>query len=174
MGFATICNQFSTNPITGRRSFDPTIDNPTVGGLKGGLKYEGYGPGRCNCRFASTYPYAIGPRLGVAWQVAPKTILRAGVGISYSRSANERADLGMSAGFGFNTLNIANPGAARPAFLLKDGIPYTTENLFAYNQSPGLRPVTSTTSPTMLDVPHVDSVRRTSAARIAVECHDPA
>jgi hypothetical protein len=137
-------------------SFDPSASNPTVGGLKGGIKYEGWGTGRCNCRFTSTYPYAIGPRLGLAWQVAPKTIVRAGFGVSYSRDANERADLSMSAGFGFNTLNFANPGTGRSAFHLQDGMPYNTTDLFAYNQSPGLRPLSANAAPTTLDVPYVD------------------
>jgi len=47
-------------------SFDPTVSNPTVGGLPGGIKYEGNGPGRCNCTFVPEYPYSIGPRIGVA------------------------------------------------------------------------------------------------------------
>jgi hypothetical protein len=37
-------------------SFDPELANPTNGGLKGALRYEGSGNGRCNCRFAPTYP----------------------------------------------------------------------------------------------------------------------
>src|SRR5207245_1299369 len=30
-------------------SFDPSAANPTVGGLPGALRYEGFGQGRCNC-----------------------------------------------------------------------------------------------------------------------------
>lgn len=137
-------------------SFDPTLANPTVGGLKGALRYEGNGPGRCNCRFAPTYPYQIGPRLGLAWQVAPKTVLRAGWGISYARSANLSSDSTYSAGFGFNSINVSNAAPGKPAFLLANGIPYSQSDLFAYNQSPGLRPLSSTSAPTTLDIPFVD------------------
>ena len=137
-------------------SFDPALPNPTVGGINGGLQYEGWGPGRCNCRFASTYPYAIGPRLGVAWQILPKTVLRAGWGVSYSRIAQLTANPAYSAGFGFNTLNFATPSTGRAAFLLKNGIPYNVTDLFADEQVPGLRPVNPSAAPATLDVPHID------------------
>jgi len=137
-------------------SFDLTVPNPTVGGLPGGIRYEGQGPGRCDCTFAPTYPYAIGPRLGVAWQVMRKTVLRAGWGVSYARNANESSNLTYSAGFGFNTLSFANPGTGKAAFPLKDGIPYKISDLFANNQIPGLRPLVPTAAPATLDVPYVD------------------
>src|SRR5260370_19038046 len=138
-------------------SFDPSTPNPTVGGLPGAIRYEGYGPGRCNCAFAPTYPYSIGPRLGIAWQIAPKTVLRAGWGISYGRDANEAANLTYSAGFGFNTLSFANPGAGKAAFQLKDGIPYNISDLFANSQTPGLRPLNPGSAPATLDVPFADA-----------------
>ncbi len=56
-------------------SFSPTTPNPTANGLLGGVIYAGYGPGRCNCLFAPSYPYAIAPRLGVAYQYNPKTVI---------------------------------------------------------------------------------------------------
>ena len=137
-------------------SFDPSIANPAVDGLPGGIRFEGWGPGRCNCTFASTYPYALGPRLGVAWQVLPKTVLRIGWGISYSRGAAQITTSAYSAGFGFNTLASNNPGAGKPAFLLKNGIPYQTADLFANSQNPGLRPVNPNAPPAPLDLPYVD------------------
>jgi len=60
-----------------------TTPNPTVGGRLGAGIYEGYGGGRCNCAFAHNYPYAFGPRVGVAYQINPKTVLRAGAGVTY-------------------------------------------------------------------------------------------
>jgi hypothetical protein len=137
-------------------SFDPSVANPTVGGLLGGLRYEGSGPGRCNCYFAPTYPYAIGPRLGMAWQILPKTVLRAGWGISYARGANELSNLTYSAGFGFNKLSFANPGSGKAAFLLQNGIPYSAADLFANTQIPGLRPLNPNAAPATLDIPYVD------------------
>jgi hypothetical protein len=56
--------------------------NPTVGRL-GAIAYEGYGGGRCNCQLSHNYPYAFGPRLGVAYQINNKTVLRAGTALTY-------------------------------------------------------------------------------------------
>jgi hypothetical protein len=59
----------------------------TRGRLPGAIVFEGNGTNRCNCQFAKHYPFAIGPRLGAAYQV-PKTVLRAGAGVVYSKTAN--------------------------------------------------------------------------------------
>ena len=55
--------------------------NPTVG-LLGGLAYEGGGP--CDCKLSSNYPFAFGPRFNLAYQVLPKTVIRAGIGVNYN------------------------------------------------------------------------------------------
>ena len=57
--------------------------NPSVGGQPGAVQFEGNGPGRCNCNFANNYPWAFAPRLGVAYQITSKTVLRGGWGIVY-------------------------------------------------------------------------------------------
>ena len=39
----------------------------------------------CGCQFyQQSYPYAIGPRIGVAYQIDPKTVLRGGWGVVYT------------------------------------------------------------------------------------------
>ena len=90
-------------------SFDPSITNPAVGGLPGGIRFEGSGPGRCNCTFASAYPYALGPRIGVAWQVLPKTVLRIGWAISYSRGAAQITTFGLLPRFRFQYPRLEQP-----------------------------------------------------------------
>ena len=50
--------------------------------------FEGNGPGHCNCNYASNYPYAFGPRLGIAYQFMEKTVLRAGIGVTYGQTAS--------------------------------------------------------------------------------------
>jgi hypothetical protein len=67
--------------------FGANIPNPAYGNILGAVEFEGYGTGHCNCSFASNYPYDFGPRLGVAYQFAPKTVLRAGIGIAYGQTA---------------------------------------------------------------------------------------
>jgi hypothetical protein len=56
--------------------------NPTVG-LLGAIAYEGDGGGRCNCQLSHNYPYAFGPRVGMAYQINNKTVFRAGTGLTY-------------------------------------------------------------------------------------------
>ena len=46
--------------------FAPWIANPNAGGRLGGIVYEGFGAGQCNCNFENPYPYSIGPRLSAA------------------------------------------------------------------------------------------------------------
>ena len=66
-------------------------------------------------------PWAFGPRLGVAWQVHPKWVVRAGVGVAYTRNESNNGKN--------NNSGSVNPYAAAsygdPAFLMQDGIPYT-------------------------------------------------
>src|ERR1700681_3773156 len=56
------------------------IPNPAAGGRIGAPIFEA----TCNCKFVSAYPYAIGPRLGVAYQIDSKTVLRGGWGFAYA------------------------------------------------------------------------------------------
>lgn len=55
-----------------------TTINPTVG-LPGA---EIYGA-TCNCQLSHNYPFAFGPRVGAAYQINSKTVLRVGAGITY-------------------------------------------------------------------------------------------
>jgi hypothetical protein len=109
--------------------------NPTAGGLPGGTIFEA----TCKCDFSHNYPFAFGPRLGVAYQFLPKTVLRAGVGVSYSRTA---ANNFQSYAVGANTPYSA-PAVNDPAYLLKDGLPYKVTfpnfdpGLLPYNGIPG-------------------------------------
>jgi hypothetical protein len=63
-------------------SFSPTAMNPV--GIPGALVFGGSGPGRTGTRFIETWMRGFGPRLGLAYSVNPKTILRASSGIYYS------------------------------------------------------------------------------------------
>jgi outer membrane receptor protein involved in Fe transport len=68
--------------------FSATTPNPSAGGRLGAAIYDGSsGPGRCNCDIAHNYPFAFGPRLGVAYQLDPKTVVRLGFGIVYGGTA---------------------------------------------------------------------------------------
>ena len=98
----------------------PTAPNPTAGGLPGGIIFEGYGPGKCNCAFAKNYPWAFGPRVGLAYQITPKTVLRIGGGIMYAKTNN---DASKASNFG-STKPFGPPEYGTPPFTLRDGMPY--------------------------------------------------
>jgi hypothetical protein len=53
--------------------------NPTVGGLLGATIYGA----TCHCDISHNYPFAFGPRVGAAYQINSKTVLRAGAGVTY-------------------------------------------------------------------------------------------
>ena len=96
--------------------------NSLIGGRIGTVEYEA----TCHCHFANAYPYAFGPHLGVAYQITPKTVFRAGGAISYA-SVSDQAGLNSSAG-DFYSIPAAAYGAA--AGLLQDGDPYGPGNRF--------------------------------------------
>jgi len=98
------------------KNFSPTTPNPSYGNIMGASVFEG-GPN--GAPFANNYPYAIGPRLGAAYQITPKTVLRAGWGISYGQTASLEME---SLRFGSDDAYGA-PSFGVPATFLKDGAP---------------------------------------------------
>lgn len=99
----------------GRASdFSPAAANPTVGGLTGGTIFEA----TCGCAFAQNYKLAFGPRLGAAYQITSKTVLRVGWGLVYSPTATLGATVA-------NSVTYANSGINESAFQLQNGIPVT-------------------------------------------------
>ncbi|HSP69903.1 MAG TPA: TonB-dependent receptor [Bryobacteraceae bacterium] len=96
--------------------------NPVAGNRLGSVIYQA----TCKCSFNHNYPWAFGPRLGAAYQITPKTVFRAGVGLSYGTSPNQA---GLSPNVGdFYTVNPVSYG--EPATLLQDGNPYGAGNRF--------------------------------------------
>ena len=115
--------------------------NPSAGGLPGGYIFEGYGAGRCNCEFSKTYPYAIGPRLAIAYQIDPKTVFRAGWGVTYSGADSWAYLNGGSpvAGLGINSVTASTSyGYAVSQF--QNGIHYDPSVLSAVTLNPGVAP----------------------------------
>lgn len=107
--------------------FAPNIANGNAGGLLGATQYAN----TCNCSFYQrTYPWAFGPRLGIAYQINPKTVFRGGFGINY-----QYVDSPAGAAIGTNGVyplvgvnpyvNISSPGAIVPPTW-----PVTDPNIF--------------------------------------------
>lgn len=59
--------------------FSPTTPNPNADGRPGAYIYEA----TCKCSFAHNYPYAYAPRLGIAYTLDKKTVIRGGFGLAY-------------------------------------------------------------------------------------------
>jgi hypothetical protein len=75
-------------PVTeahGQQSFiNPTLANPGAGGLPGAYEFLGSGKGRTGSNsYQDTFKDSFGPRIGLAYQVTPATLVRAGYGIYY-------------------------------------------------------------------------------------------
>jgi hypothetical protein len=117
--------------------FAPSLANPSAGGLPGATLYAS----RCNCSLTPEYPFAIGPRLGVAYQINSKTVLRAGWGLTYGATTPFNYLTGTSiVGVGWNTLNFSTATYGDPAALLRTGLSYNRANLYSASYDNGIRP----------------------------------
>jgi hypothetical protein len=109
-------------------SFSPSLPNPGAGGLLGALAFAGNGSSPyCNCtRFSDTRFIYWQPRIGFAYKVNPKTVLRGGFGY-FTGSSGDVLENGQRTPFGdgFNaspTWATTNLGVT-PAFYLQNGFP---------------------------------------------------
>lgn len=135
--------------------FSPTVVNPSVGGLLGGTEYEGYGAGRCNCSFERFYPWMIQPRLGVMYQLDPKTVFHAGTGLFSGQQLFMNEINYNNQGFGFNQVNLTSPSYGIAAGQFSNGIPYSAAALTATDFDPGAFPnAGQTNSPPNFTVPN--------------------
>ena len=90
------------------------IPNPSASGRLGAVQFEQ----ACKCNFAKNYLYAYGPRLGVAYQINSKTVIRAGVGLVYNSTSTASGSSTASAASG------AFPGnSGQITGLFRDGMP---------------------------------------------------
>jgi Carboxypeptidase regulatory-like domain len=96
--------------------------NPVIGGRIGTVQYQA----TCKCTYANAYPYAIGPHIGVAYQLTPKTVFRGGGSISYA-AVSDQAGLNSSAG---DFYTIPAPAYGASAGALKNGDPFGPGNVY--------------------------------------------
>ena len=123
--------------------------NPAAGGRLGSVIYEA----TCHCTFNHNYPWALGPRLGAAYQINSKTVFRAGAGLAYGTAPNQ-ANLSTNA---LDFYSISPSGYGEAATYLRDGDPLAPGNRFGnppiswpdfspkfpIEVAPGVRPPTS-------------------------------
>jgi len=101
------------------------------GGLAGAISYGATNNGP----LTHAYPFSFGPHIGVAYQIDPKTVFRAGGSVAYS-SAADNAFLSYSVA---NFYTVQSPGQFLPATILKNGDPLAgtaNETFPFYNQYP--------------------------------------
>jgi hypothetical protein len=131
---------------------DPNTPNPSAGNLPGVVKWAGdYAAG---ASLGRSYPEDIwykgfAPRVGFAYSVTPKTVVRAGYGIFYQLLMYPGWTSGISPGRqGFNsTFTLSSPdGGLTPVGFLQDGFPPVPADqeppffdlTFANGRDPGL------------------------------------
>lgn len=106
---------------------DPNLANASAGGRPGAIEYAS----TCNCSFYKpTYPYAIGPRVGVAYQLNSKTVIRGGWGVNYQFIANPAG--GVFATNGVYPLAGVNPyvNISTPGSIVAPTWPITNPNIY--------------------------------------------
>ncbi|WP_044177355.1 TonB-dependent receptor [Granulicella mallensis] len=92
--------------------FNPNLPNP-VTGINGALQYAGDGANTCNCQTpVNTYFKNIGPRIGLAYQVDPKTVVRASYGVMYTHGNGVGGGTASQTGMASNALGFS----AAPSF----------------------------------------------------------
>ncbi|HVX56853.1 MAG TPA: TonB-dependent receptor, partial [Candidatus Saccharimonadales bacterium] len=122
-------------------SFSPTVPNPSAGGHPGGQIFEA----TCHCQFAHNYPYAIGPRLGAAWQVNSKTVINAGFGVVYGANS-------VQTGSTTNSASASAPAFGQIVGLLQNGIPSNVSIQWpTFSAGAGQAPGAVVNPPTLLD-----------------------
>jgi hypothetical protein len=103
---------------------DPTVTNPDLG-IKGALVFAS--PGRRSG--ATAFTKGFGPRIGLAYAINNKSVLRAGYGILYTTGGAERSSRGCCYLQGFNSTNDLGEDLSTgftgllPSFNLSSGWP---------------------------------------------------
>ncbi len=104
-----------------------SLPNPGAGGRLGALEF--LAPGGL---LTPTYTRAFSPRLGIAYSLNEKTVIRTGFGIFYSptnaTSVGRQAGL-FSSGFSFPQIFAQTTSGRVPALLLDSGVPAFTGTL---------------------------------------------
>ncbi len=104
---------------------DPLEPNPEAGGRLGALAFAGSGPGKCNCRHPEeTWHRGFAPRLGLAYAVSNRSVVRAGYGIFYDMGNMPGWDSGIAQdGYDVSPAFSSTNGGLTTAFLLSQGLP---------------------------------------------------
>jgi hypothetical protein len=119
--------------------FSPFVSNPNAGGRLGALTFEGPNAGECHCEFSPAYPYALGPRLGIAYSPDDKTVFRGGLAVTYGQNASfDYAGSNFSVvSVGFNTIPFSAPSFGIANTTLSNGFQYPASAITSAARDPG-------------------------------------
>lgn len=119
-------------------TFDPTVKNAQDGGHLGGVTYGA----TCGCDggFAKTYKFGFGPRLGFAYQLNSKTVLRGGGALLW----NGTPDTGILARSVTSVNQVFSTAWAQAPMTLGTGVPLTYAQIAYPNFDSSHFPVVAT------------------------------
>jgi len=118
--------EFTQPPVAGGdeySDFSPTTPNPAVNNYPGALIFAGNGPGRQGKRsLIPGYYGALSPRLGLAYSLNPKTVIRAAAARSFGRVTVLQSSSHYSGFIGQYAFASTDQGIT-PAFNWDQGLP---------------------------------------------------
>ena len=116
-------------------TFSPTVTNTQDGGRLGGVTYGA----TCGCdgNFAKNYKLGFGPRLGFAYQLNSKTVVRGGVALVIDGTPNT----GILARSVTSVNQVFSTAYAQAPMTLAAGVPLTYAQVAYPNFSPSHFPV---------------------------------
>jgi outer membrane receptor protein involved in Fe transport len=128
--------------------FNPTLANPAAGNLPGALEFAGNGTDSCHCSTPiKQHNVNPGPRVGLAYQLGEKTVVRASYSVFYAHAggvggrANGRQGLSQ---LGFdNSGSLSSAVTGQPAYNWNGGYPGYPLNPPFFNPSFGIGFITA-------------------------------
>jgi hypothetical protein len=93
-------------------AFSVNQADPAAGGHPGGAIYQA----TCNCDFAKDYPWGFAPRIGLAYRLGEKSVVRAGFGIVYAPTTYAQGTV-------VSDFDSGTPGFGSYIGQLQNGIP---------------------------------------------------